>query len=313
MVASPDLNPSAQVAYYGVPLAVWLTLAASVVVAVVSAATAIVVMWRSNVNSRRILREQLERGAEQFGRQMEHDARQRGLEREMSLRRDVYLPVADAIVRIQAALGQLTDIRADQLAIGRRVAIDLGALAKTHLVASESTLRAVMKYQKALMPAYLELIMLRGPLVVKRTGMEDHQKYIDRADAELQRIVQLMKQHNISGNTDRAAFDRLVAQSEIEQKTRKGHSDKQLALHKEMALGQIALAETMGVLAVKIANLIPDAIISCRQELGLPIDQAEYRKLYAEQQEAALEMMREAARRGREFMAASDSAPADSN
>ena len=143
--------------------------------------------------------------------------------------------------------------------------------------------------------------------------MEDHQKYIDRADAELQRIVQLMKQHNISGNTDRAAFDRLVAQSEIEQKTRKGHSDKQLALHKEMALGQIALAERMGVLAVKIANLIPDAIISCRQELGLPIDQAEYRKLYAEQQEAALEMMREAARRGREFMAASDSTPADSN
>ena len=34
----------------------------------------------------------------------------------------------------------------------------------------------------------------------------------------------------------------------------------------------------------------------------MPIDPDEYRRLYAEQQHAAADMMREAARRGREFM-----------
>lgn len=242
---------------------------------------------------------------------MEYDARQR--EREISLRRDVYLPAAKAIARIQATLGLLTDINADQMAIGRRLAVKFGTLAKAHLVASESTVRALMNYQTALMSAYLELLVLRGPLVLKKIAIESHQKYIDRADAGLQRIDQLMKQHNISGNADQAAFERLVAQSKIEQNARKSHSDKQSALHKELALGQIALTERMAELAVNTARLIPDALLSCRQELSLPIDPVEYRRLYEAQQEAARMIMSEAARRSRDLVAAADSISTDSN
>jgi hypothetical protein len=301
--------------FYGVPLAVWLTLLASVLVGILSSATTIIVMWRSNANSRKNLHEQLNHNAKQardqliqdsnhFGNQLDHDERQRNRERAMALRRDVYLPAADALAHIQLSLGHLTDLNADQMAIGRQLAVDLGTLAKTHLVASEATVRALMIYQKALMPAYTELVLLRAPLLIKKAAIDDHQKYIDRADAEIQRIVQLMKQHNISGNTDKAAFDRLVAQSTIEQNARKNHSDKQLALHRDMGLGQIALAERMAKLVADTASLIPDAIIFCRQELELPIDPVEYRNLYAEQQGAAKRVMTEAIRRGREMIAA---------
>jgi hypothetical protein len=53
----PDPHSTNQFGFYGVPLAVWLTLLASVAAAVLSAATTIFVMWRSNVNSRKNLRE----------------------------------------------------------------------------------------------------------------------------------------------------------------------------------------------------------------------------------------------------------------
>ena len=241
---------------------------ASVAVAVLSSLTAIVVMWRSNANSRRNLREQLKQSARQaddqllqasthFGNQLDHDARQRNLEREMSLRRDVYLPAAEAIVRIQAALGRLTDINADQVEIGRQLADDFGTLAKAHLIASESTVRALMIYQKTLMTEYLELLTLRNPLVVKKMMMETHQTFIDRADAEVQRFLQLMKQHNIAGNTDRAAFDRLFAQYENEENIRARTTPTSACTSQgDGLLGQIALAERMGEIAVK--GLVPD-------------------------------------------------------
>src|SRR5258708_5604871 len=89
-----------QPVFYGVPLALWLTLLATVVVAVLSAATAVIVVWRSNANSRRNLREQLARNDHQFAEQLAHDSQQlerrfaheadqRDRERQMSLRRDV--------------------------------------------------------------------------------------------------------------------------------------------------------------------------------------------------------------------------------
>jgi len=61
-----------------VPPAIWLTLFVTVLVSVVSAATAIIVVWRSNANSRANLREQLALASNHFGNQLDHDSRQLG-------------------------------------------------------------------------------------------------------------------------------------------------------------------------------------------------------------------------------------------
>jgi signal transduction histidine kinase len=267
-----------------VPDAIWAAL--------IAAAVAITSTQLANWHSRKMMRMQLRDGS-----------LQRDRDRAMSLRRDVYLPAAEAIVRIQAALGQLVDLKADQNKIARRMSADLATLAKVHLVATEPTVRALMAYQKVVMPAFLEIVAERSPLIVHRLGVEDHQKYVDRADAEVERIVQLMRQHNISGSGDQAAFERLTAQSTIEQNTRKHHLDKQSTLRRALLLGQLALTERMAELAVNTAELIPDALICSRQELELPVsDPDAYRSIYSEQQQAARQTMLEAVRVARKML-----------
>jgi hypothetical protein len=258
--------------------------------AVVGAGIALLTTFLNNRHSRKQLRMQLA-----------DNALQRDRDRAMALRRDVYLPAVEAVTRMQATLGRLLDIEADQSKIGRQVSVDQSILAKVHLVASESTVRALMAYQGAFMPVYIEIIMLRAPLLVHKAGLETHQEYIDRAETENQRIVQLMKQLNIEGNTDKAAFDRLNAQSAIEFQTLKTHSDKQAALRLEMFSGQMQLGDRMVEAIGKPAALIATALISCRQELELPIDPIEYRRLVDEQQNAAREALREALRSARKL------------
>jgi hypothetical protein len=146
-------------ALHHVPDVVWAALIAAMVA------------FTSTVLSNRNSRKQLQM-------QLNNNALQRDRERAMALRRDVYLPAAEALARVQGALGQLTRVSADEEAIGRQLVTDLATMAKIHLVASESTVAALMAYQKALMPAYLELIALRAPIVVRQRGIELQQKFI---------------------------------------------------------------------------------------------------------------------------------------
>ena len=267
-------------ALHQVPDVVWAAL--------IAAGVAFVSTWLSNRNSRKQLRMQLASTAQQQDR-----------DRTMSLRRDVYLPAVEALARLQGALGQLTDVNADQEAIGRQIVTDLATLAKIHLVASESTITALMEYQKAFMPAYLELIELRGPLVSRRRAIDLEQTFMDAAIAEHKQLVQLMKEQHISGSEDSARLQRLKLQSDNVLNRHKDHNAKQGALWQEQIAAQLNIADRLTEIIARTAPLIPSALLSARKDVDLPIDDAKYRKLYGEQQEAALTMMRNVVQRAR--------------
>ena len=237
--------------------------------------------WLSNRNSRKQLRMQLASTALQQDR-----------DRTMALRRDVFLPATEALARLQGALGRLTSVNADQEAIAQQFVTDNATLAKIHLVASESTITALMAYQKAFMPAYLELIALRAPMVIRQRAIDLEQTFMDAAIAEHKQIVQLMKDHNISGSADSARLDRVILQGGKIMSRHKTHSETQAALWREQAAAQLHIAEKLAEILARITPLIPSALLSARKDVDLPINEYTYRKLYDEQQEAALSMLR---------------------
>jgi hypothetical protein len=148
---------------------VWAALTGAAIASGVSLLTSIL----SNRNSRKQLRMQLQ-----------DNALQRDRDRAMALRRDVYLPAAEAIAHMQVTLGRLLDLDVDQTEIGRQMCADLSTLAKVHLVAKEPTVKALMAHQAVFMPGYLELTILRGTLLIHKAGIANHQKYIDGAEAD---------------------------------------------------------------------------------------------------------------------------------
>jgi hypothetical protein len=237
--------------------------------------------WLSNRNSRKQLRMQLASTALQQDR-----------DRTMALRRDVFLPATEALARLQGALGRLTSVNADQEAIAQQFVTDNATLAKIHLVASESTITALMAYQKAFMPAYLELIALRAPMVIRQRAIDLEQTFMDAAIAEHKQIVQLMKDHNISGSADSARLDRVILQGGKIMSRHKTLSETQAALWREQAAAQLHIAEKLAEILARITPLIPGALLSARKDVDLPINEYTYRKLYDEQQEAALSMLR---------------------
>jgi paraquat-inducible protein B len=249
--------------------------------AIIAAGIALFVTMLSNRNSRK-----------QIKMQLDETARQRESDRAMTLRRDVYLPAIEAVVRAHGALGQITDLNSDVTAIGRHLVADIATMAKVHLVAKESTVKELLEFQKRLMPAYIELIGLRIPLVNRLYEIKVQKDLIDKTLAAQDRFLQLMVQVNLSSNNDPGALQRLNMQFANEQTNFQTHSTALRALEREQALDQLAVVARLNDLSGNVAQSMPDALISAREELGLPIHAETYRALLAEQQQVVQDTMR---------------------
>lgn len=220
----------------------------------------------------------------QLQMQLTADATQRDRERTMALRRDVYLPAAEAIVRAQQALGNVGNLNMELPEIQKDINEAFTAASKIHLVANEATVRAVMGFFAALMPAYFELLRLRVPLSTRQHSAAAHQAIANRADADLVRTNELMKQFNLSGQTDKAAWDRLVRQSQAEQKMVQDYNTAANKLRAENVVGIKAMAQRSTRLSLEVGRKFPEAVLAARSELGLSIDPAAYQQLFAQQE-----------------------------
>jgi hypothetical protein len=283
-----------QIAFYGVPLALWLTLFATVAVGVLSAGAAIIVVWRSNANSRANLREQLARGENQFTQQLAHDseqlerrlaheADQRDRERTMSLRREVYLEAAEALAHANGLIGRMTDIENDQKVLGQEFATDLAKIAKIHIVGSPKTVQAVMDYVNALSPGFIELVAKRAPLMIRKADIAHQQTFIDAALAERKRFTAMMQQLNLDRVSDPVRWEPVNAQSKIATEAHQSHIAAMGELWRLQLEGIFDIVRHSLALADKVTRLLPPAILAVRSEMDLPLDPEWYASLWNEQ------------------------------
>jgi hypothetical protein len=294
---------------YGVPFALWIT----VLAAVLSAAAAVFVAWRSNANSRRNLDEQLARNwqqvvrqlkheaeqrakqrgheaeqltkqfahdAEQRTMQLAHDAEQRDRDRKMSLRHEVYLEAAAALTNLLTLVGKAANIEYDETALLDEFGINQAKLAKVHLVGTEATVDAVMTYINELAPAFLELIMRRVPLLIRKHAIDTHVNLMNKAGAERERFVAMMQQFNLEGMRESPRWHAVEVQSKS--------ANEQFALQKSTItkLRAEQMEEQMetgrrGVnLVAQIARLLPGAMAAVRGEIEMPLDRRRYEQLW---------------------------------
>jgi hypothetical protein len=241
---------------YGVPLALWIAVGVAVLSAIVTLASVVLL----NCNSRRNLRHQLKRGAEQFAAQLAHDseqlerrltheADQRDRERAMSLRREVYLEAAEALAHANTLLGRMSDIENDQEVLEQELAADLAKIAKIHIVGSDRTIQAVMDYANALAPAVIELVAKRGPLMIRKADIAE----------------------------------RILAQSRMVTEARDSHVAAMGELWRLQTEGIFDIVRHSLALVDRVTRLLPPAILAIRSEMELPLAPHWYASLWIEQ------------------------------
>jgi hypothetical protein len=242
---------------------------------------ALLAVWMSNKNSRR-----------QLAMQLFADKQQRERDRNMAVRRDVYIPAAEGISRIQNLISELADFTTDQSALSRHITTDLASLAKVSVLGTDATVFAISRLTAASMLAYLQLTTMRQKLLQRRGKLQTAVAARDSAVDQRQQIARLFHQAFKSGTNDSSLLRRLQTQLESDDKAAKARQSEVDRLLEEHTNEERELHLRILEVNQEILKHVPDALIAVRRELELPINEAVLRRFFAEQQTSTLEVAR---------------------
>ena len=153
--------------------------------------------------------------------QLAHEREMKNREREMSLRKDVYLEVAEAVYAGLLAVNRFANLETPQEKVIEGYLDKAPSLAKVHIIAKEETVKALVAFSAALDTLFVRLFARRGPLVSEKQKIDALITQADITDKENSRTLELIKQYNLEGLTDQNRRDWLQRNFDFEQKQSK--------------------------------------------------------------------------------------------
>jgi hypothetical protein len=150
------------------------------------------------------------------------------------------------------------------------------SIAKVYVVAQNDTTKAFANLAGELGAAYLRLFARRFPLLVEKQRIAVLKEQMNAFGQERTRMLELMKQHNLSGENDKRKWDIILGNFNFEQQrideTIKESDDLAAVLYaKQIEFMTDCISE-----ATKLSRLIVPALVAIRKELEMPLDEASY-------------------------------------
>ncbi len=211
--------------------------------------------------------------------QFEHDRTLKKDEREMSLRKEVYLDAAEAVSAGLIAINRFSNLETAHDKLIDDYIAKVPSLQKTHVVAKEETAIAVTIFSGELNATFLRLFSKRAPLVRQFHEIALLRSQVENFMKEQAEILQLIKQYNMDGSTDRQRWDFLQSSFEYARTQAVEISKKADGLGTTLYSLQLKFMEECAEEAVRLARVLVPLIISVRKELDLPIEEVGYSRL----------------------------------
>jgi hypothetical protein len=207
--------------------------------------------------------------------QLAFESRERQRERRISLRRDVYLPAADAVVGMVGAMAKLLGgdpSSADQLISGSQA---FGAaLTRIQMVGTPETVRHVAEYQRAFLAAISLLQRLNHPMMLRKADIDAAHRSRQAYHDERMKCIELMKEYNLSGVRDPQRFHRIEQQAAFAGEQWAEEHSEWLRLMLAQETARLELIREFGKQMTELAKLQAPVLAAIRSELEAGDDES---------------------------------------
>lgn len=265
------MNSLAQVidAISQIPIAVWASLGTALV--------SYVTIKVSNGHS-----------ARQLALQLKHNSEEKATERRAALRRDVYLPAAEATVHLNGRMGVLPQLDFTKIDTQIEFANFSAAMIKLQLVGEPATAEFASGVMSEYGAAFMRCVPKAVQIQLERAYATNQDALYNDAHLQVKRVIAEMTAYNESGEANpdkfqrlRRSFDFFSKQAQSHADARQGHQNAGNTL--QMAYLQDVVA-TMKSLSAKFLPLL----VAVRHELGFGGELAQFQQML-ERQTARME------------------------
>lgn len=215
------------------------------------------------------------------------------IEREKNIRKEVYLQTVEALTRTINIVSNLSNLNINEQDLTKQMINDSGLIAKIQIVGSESTVKSITTIMGSVGAAILELMLERFPLIQRKIYIDTLHNLRNKEQGEIERYISIMKNINLEGSHDQRQWDAINANVEFETKQRDNHQKEIDTLWELQNKEHLLFTQKCMDVFFEISLLIPDAVLSVREDLNLPISNEAYLDIFNNNIEHGKQVFRE--------------------
>jgi len=216
--------------------------------------------------------------------QFEHEQMQKTTDREMALRKEVYLAAVEAIAAGTNAVSSFAnlDIPSDQLTAG--YIEKAPAIAKVHVIAKMKTVQALVNFSGELGAIFLTLFARRFELMEEKNRILFLDEQIAEFGKARDRYLEMITQHNIDGIVNDRRWQILQENFDFEQRRTNEAIEHRSEIGKSFYPKQLEFMRKCASASMKLGISIVPVLSAVREELELPFNDESYRQVLADGQ-----------------------------
>jgi len=188
-------------------------------------------------------------------------------DRQLQLRRDVYLPAAEATVNAMSALGRILDMAVDDSSLAAQVSQFEVAIGRVQLIASAETIQRVSELQRAYMIEYFALMRDRVGLRMRQSDIDIAHNWMTRNQQERDRYIEMMKALNLGGNRDQGQWARIQSAADFASEQYDEFAERWRTLMEEQLTEQQSFYRALPRRLAPMMQLQVRALTAIRNEL----------------------------------------------
>ena len=211
-----------------------------------------------------------------FLAQLEHDRFLKQKERDLALKKDVFLDAAAAVQQAISVLGMTNDVSLENADISKIYREKLSAIAKLQVIASMDTIKALGMFSTHAAGSFVDLMAKRTRALQTAVHIKALDTVIAGQQGQVDSMLERMKQFNLSGRHDPREWSAMESQTQFSI----GQVEKLSAEKAELQRNLLVLQGELTVAALQemqaAAAKVPALLAAVRDELNLPFDLDEY-------------------------------------
>jgi len=224
--------------------------------------------------------------------QFTHDRGLKAIEREMTLKKEVYLSAAEAVSTGIMVLGNFANFEMHDEAVVKPYTEKSSAIAKVHVIGSLDTIKVMNVFVSELSSMFLILFTERAKISKDKIERDIVLRNIEYYSKLREGTLEMMKQSNLEAVPNQSRWSVLQNNYEFEA----GYIEKAVAEHgvlnKQFCQKQIVFMKICIEFSQQMSALVPPLLKAVREELELPLDEGGYQAIILEgitKQQASLD------------------------
>lgn len=209
-------------------------------------------------------------------KQFENDRNAKAKEREMDLRKEIFLDATDAMTTGVYSIMNFADLELSNVEITKKYIEKAPALAKINVIANMETIKNIANFSSELSALFLKYFSKRSVLVENYKSIIFWDKEIEKIRSEKSNLLEQMKQYNLEGLNDISKWNIYQRNYDFAEAARKKLQDTIDELSSEIRPKQIILMRECMDDVMKLAEVQALILASVRKELELGFDKNMY-------------------------------------